>query len=170
MNDEKNELNIVLVNPEIPQNTGNIVRTCAATGARLHIILPMGFAIDDKKLKRAGLDYWHYLDLTYYDSLDDFFEKNKDGRFFYLTSKGAMAHSEVEYKDGDFLLLGKETKGLPESLLIKNPERCIRIPMISSARCLNLSNAAAVVVYEALRQTEYATLTKESDYLYGVID
>ena len=163
-------MNIVLVEPEIPQNTGNIVRTCAATGTRLHIVKPMGFEIDDKKLKRAGLDYWHFLNIQYYDNLDDFFEKNKDGRFFYLTSKGTMAHSEVEYKDGDFLLLGKETKGLPESLLIKNPERCIRIPMISSARCLNLSNAAAVVVYEALRQTEYASLTKESDYLYGVID
>ncbi len=163
-------MNIVLVEPEIPQNTGNIVRTCAATGTRLHIVKPMGFEIDDKKLKRAGLDYWHFLNIQYYDGLDDFFEKNKDGRFFYLTSKGALAHSEVEYKDGDFLLLGKETKGLPESLLIKNPERCIRIPMISSARCLILSNAAAVVVYEALRQTEYASLTKESDYLYGVID
>lgn len=163
-------MNIVLVEPEIPQNTGNIVRTCAATGTRLHIVKPMGFEIDDKKLKRAGLDYWHFLNIAYYENLDDFFEKNKNGRFFYLTSKGALAHSEVTYQDGDFLILGKETKGLPEKLLIKNPERCIRIPMISSARCLNLSNAAAIVVYEALRQTEYKSLTKESDYLYGVID
>lgn len=163
-------MNIVLVEPEIPQNTGNIVRTCAATGTRLHIVKPMGFEIDDKKLKRAGLDYWHFLNIAYYENLDDFFEKNKNGRFFYLTSKGALAHSEVTYRDGDFLILGKETKGLPEKLLIKNPERCIRIPMISSARCLNLSNAAAIVVYEALRQTEYKSLTKESDYLYGVID
>lgn len=163
-------MNLVLVEPEIPQNTGNIVRTCAATGTRLHIVKPMGFEIDDKKLKRAGLDYWHFLNIAYYENLDDFFEKNKGGRFFYLTSKGALAHSEVKYQDGDFLLLGKETKGLPEELLIKHPERCIRIPMISSARCLNLSNAAAIVVYEALRQTEYKSLTKESDYLYGVID
>lgn len=162
--------NIVLVEPEIPQNTGNIVRTCAATGTRLHIVKPMGFEIDDKKLKRAGLDYWHFLDISYYEGLDDFFGKNKDGRFFYLSSKAPASYTDVKYTAGDFLLFGKETKGLPEKLLIEHPERCVRIPMISSARCLNLSNAAAIVVYEALRQTGFNSLTKESDYLYGIID
>ena len=163
-------VNIVLVEPEIPQNTGNIVRTCAATGTRLHIVKPMGFEIDDKKLKRAGLDYWHFLNIQYYENLDDFFEKNKDGRFFYLSSKAPTAYTEVNYKDNDFLLFGKETKGLPEKLLMEHPERAVRIPMISSARCLNLSNSAAIVVYEALSQQNFASLTKESDYLYGIID
>lgn len=162
--------NIVLVEPEIPQNTGNIVRTCAATGARLHIVKPMGFEIDDKKLKRAGLDYWHFLNIQYYENLDDFFEKNKNGRFFYLSSKGTASYTDVSFRDGDFLLFGKETKGLPEKLLIDHPERSIRIPMISDARCLNLSNSVAIVVYEALRQNNFESLTKESDYLYGIID
>ena len=163
-------VNIVLVEPEIPQNTGNIVRTCAATGARLHIVKPMGFEIDDKKLKRAGLDYWHFLNIQYYENLDDFFGKNEGARFFYLSSKAPTAYTDVEYKDGDFLLFGKETKGLPEKLLIDHPERCVRIPMISDARCINLSNAVAVVTYEALRQGDFKSLTKESDYLYGIID
>ncbi len=163
-------MNIVLVEPEIPQNTGNIVRTCAATGARLHIVKPMGFEIDDKKLKRAGLDYWHFLNIKYYENLDDFFEQNQDGRFFYLSSKGTASYTDVEFSDGDFLLFGKETKGLPEKLLIEHPERSIRIPMISNARCLNLSNSVAIVVYEALRQNNFQSLTKESDYLYGIID
>ena len=163
-------MNIVLVEPEIPQNTGNIVRTCAATGARLHIVKPMGFTIDDKKLKRAGLDYWHFLNIKYYENLEDFFEQNKDGRFFYLSSKGVVSYTDVAFQDGDFLLFGKETKGLPEKLLVDHPERAIRIPMISDARCLNLSNSVAIVVYEALRQNNFASLTKESDYLYGIID
>jgi len=163
-------MNIVLVEPEIPQNTGNIVRTCAATGARLHIVKPMGFEIDDKKLKRAGLDYWHFLNIQYYENLDDFFEKNENGRFYYLSSKGTASYTDVSFQDGDFLLFGKETKGLPEKLLIDHPERSIRIPMISDARCLNLSNSVAIVVYEALRQNNFESLTKESDYLYGIID
>lgn len=163
-------LNIVLVEPEIPQNTGNIVRTCAATGTRLHIVKPMGFEIDDKKLKRAGLDYWHFLDIQYYEGLDDFFEKNKNARFFYLSSKAPASYTDVKFCDGDFLLFGKETRGLPEKLLVEHPERAIRIPMISSARCLNLSNSVAIVVYEALRQNSFSSLTKESDYLYGIID
>ena len=163
-------MNIVLVEPEIPQNTGNIVRTCAATGTRLHIVKPMGFEIDDKKLKRAGLDYWHFLNIKYYENLDDFFEKNKGARFFYLSSKAPVSYTDVSYSDGDFLLFGKETKGLPEKLLTDHPERCVRIPMISSARCLNLSNSAAIVVYEALRQNDFNMLSKESDYLYGIID
>ncbi|MCQ2478687.1 MAG: tRNA (cytidine(34)-2'-O)-methyltransferase, partial [Clostridia bacterium] len=113
-------INIVMVEPEIPQNTGNVARTCAATGARLHLVGPMGFKIDDKKLKRAGLDYWQYLDITYYENLDEFFEKNT-GAFFYFTTKGRNTHSEVSYPDNCYLLFGKETKGLPEELLIKNP-------------------------------------------------
>ena len=152
------KINIVMVEPEIPQNTGNIARTCAATGARLHIVKPMGFNIDDKKLKRAGLDYWHYLDITYYDGLEDFFSKN-DGAFFYFTTKGRKAHSEVSYPDNCYLLFGKETKGLPEELLIKNPERCVRIPMQGEIRSLNLSNSVAIAVYEALRQWNYPELS-----------
>lgn len=151
------KINIVMVEPEIPQNTGNVARTCAATGARLHIVRPMGFNIDDKKLKRAGLDYWHYLDITYYDNLEDFFAKN-DGAFFYFTTKGRKAHSDVSYPDNCYLLFGKETKGLPEELLIKNPERCVRIPMQGEIRSLNLSNSVAIAVYEALRQWNYPTL------------
>ena len=117
----------------------------------------MGFNIDDKRLKRAGLDYWHYLDITYYDGLEDFFSKN-DGAFFYFTTKGRKTHSEVAYPDNCYLLFGKETKGLPEELLIKNPERCVRIPMQGEIRSLNLSNSVAIAVYEALRQWDYPTL------------
>lgn len=151
-------LNIVMVEPEIPQNTGNVARTCAATGARLHLVGPMGFTIDDKKLKRAGLDYWKYLDITYYNSLAEFFEKN-NGAYFYFTTKGRQAHSDVNYPDNCYLLFGKETKGLPEELLIKNPERCVRIPMQGEIRSLNLSNSVAIAVYEALRQWNYPELS-----------
>lgn len=153
-------LNIVLVEPEIPQNTGNIARTCAATGTRLHIIEPMGFKIDDRKLKRAGLDYWHLLDITYYKNLDDFFEKNPSGQYRFFTTKAQHRYTDVEYGDNVFLFFGKETKGLPEELLFKNPEKCVRIPMIndSSARSLNLSNSVAIAVYEVLRQWDYPEL------------
>lgn len=153
-------LNIVLVEPEIPQNTGNIARTCAATGTRLHIIEPMGFKIDDRKLKRAGLDYWHLLDITYYKNLDDFFEKNPGGQYSFFTTKAQHRYTDVEYGDNVFLFFGKETKGLPEELLFKNPEKCVRIPMIndSSARSLNLSNSVAIAVYEVLRQWDYPEL------------
>lgn len=150
-------LNIVLVEPEIPSNTGNIVRTCAATGARLHIIKPMGFTPDDKKLKRAGLDYWKYMDITYHESLEDFFEKEK-GQYFYFTTKGRQTHSEVKYENNCYLLFGKETAGLPEELLIKNPERCVRLPMMGEIRSLNLSNTVCVAVYEVLRQWNYPEL------------
>ena len=152
------EINIVLVEPEIPQNTGNIARTCAATGARLHIVKPMGFTIDDKKLKRAGLDYWYLLDLTYYENLDDFFEKNKDGSFFFFTTKARQTHSDVKYPDKSYLIFGKETKGLPEELLLKHPDECVRIPMIDDARSLNLSNSVAIIAYEAMRQNEFSHL------------
>ena len=149
-------LNIVLVEPEIPQNTGNIARTCAATGARLHIIEPMGFKIDDTKLTRAGLDYWPLLDITYYKNLDDFFEKNK-GSYYFFSTKAKNRYSDVDYPDNSYLFFGKETKGLPEELLHDNPEKCVRIPMIndSSARSLNLSNSVAIAVYEVLRRWDF---------------
>ncbi len=155
-------LNIVMVEPEIPQNTGNVARTCAATGARLHLVGPMGFQIDDKKLKRAGLDYWHLLDITYYDNLDDFFARNT-GDFFYFSTKGHHIHSDISYPDGCYLLFGKETAGLPEALLHENPETCVRIPMLNNpdARSLNLSNSVAVGVYEVLRQWQYPDLLCE---------
>ena len=154
-------LNIVLVEPEIPQNTGNIARTCAATGARLHLVEPMGFTPDDKKLKRAGLDYWNLLDITYYSSLSDFFKKNTGGSFYYFTTKALRAHSDIQYPDNAYLVFGKETAGLPESLLYANPERCVRLPMRGEARSLNLSNAVAVGVYEALRQWGYPELQNQ---------
>ncbi len=153
-------LNIVLVEPQIPQNTGNIARTCALTGARLHLVEPMGFRVDDAKLKRAGLDYWHLLDITYYDSLNDFFEKNRGGAFFYFSTKARRIYSDVNYPDGAYLVFGKETAGLPEKLLFNNPESCVRIPMINrpDARSLNLSNSVAIGVYEVLRQWDFPDL------------
>ena len=151
-------LNIVMVEPEIPQNTGNVARTCAATGARLHLVGPMGFTIDDKKLKRAGLDYWHLLDITYYDSLDDFFSKNQ-GNFYYFSTKAKHRHTDLEYPDNCYLLFGKETAGLPEKLLHDNPDTTVRIPMIEDARSLNLSNSVAIGVYEVLRQWDYPELS-----------
>lgn len=150
-------LHIVLVEPEIPQNTGNIARTCAATGCVLHLVEPLGFTLDNRKMKRAGLDYWHLLDVRIHPGLDDFFEKNP-GRYFYSTTKAHCAYHEVTYRDGDYLLFGKETKGLPEPLLLAHPERCIRIPMRAGARSLNLSNSVAVIVFEALRQTGFENL------------
>ncbi len=157
------QLNIVLVEPEIPQNTGNIARTCAATGARLHLVEPMGFKVDDKKLKRAGLDYWHLLDITYYDNLNQFFEKNANGKFFYFTTKAQHRHSDINYPDNAYLVFGKETAGLPEELLKANPETCVRIPMISESRSLNLSNAVAIGVYETLRQWDFPTLLESGN-------
>lgn len=157
-----NRLNIVLVEPEIPQNTGNIARTCAATGARLHLVEPLGFRIDDKKLKRAGLDYWHLLDITLYESLSEFFRRNT-GNFYYFSTKGRRIHSDIRYPENCFLVFGKETAGLPEKLLYDNPETCVRIPMLNdpSARSLNLSNSVAIGVYEVLRQWNYPGLLCE---------
>ncbi|MDD3244281.1 MAG: tRNA (uridine(34)/cytosine(34)/5-carboxymethylaminomethyluridine(34)-2'-O)-methyltransferase TrmL [Eubacteriales bacterium] len=146
---------IVLVEPEIPQNTGNIARTCAVTGAVLHLVGPLGFAIDDRQLKRAGLDYWHLLDIRQYDSFDEFAGKNP-GRYYYLSTKSQKNYSEVSYQDGDYLIFGRETRGLPEKLLHDHYDSCVRIPMMGEARSLNLSNAVAIVVYEALRQQGFA--------------
>ena len=155
--------NVVLVEPEIPQNAGNIARTCAATGTKLHMVRPFGFEISDKYLKRAGLDYWNLVDISYYDSFEEVRTRFPSARFFFFTTKGRRRHSDVEFKDGDFLVFGKETKGLPEELLLKNPDECLRIPMFSEARSLNLSNSVAVAVYEALRQTDYTGLLEEGE-------
>jgi tRNA (cytidine/uridine-2'-O-)-methyltransferase len=153
-----NRINIVLHEPEIPQNTGNIARTCAAIGASLHLIRPLGFTIDDKKLKRAGLDYWHLLDITYYDGLDDFFAKHPDANVYYYTTKAPRAYTEITYPDPVFIMFGKESKGLPEELLRENYEHCVRIPMRDGLRSLNLSNSVAVAAYEILRQSDFAEL------------
>lgn len=150
-------LNIVLVEPEIPQNTGNISRTCAATGTRLHLVRPLGFDISDRQLKRAGLDYWKFLDLTLYDNLTDFFAKNS-GEFYYFSTKAERVYSDITYPDGCYLLFGKETAGLPEELLFRNPGRTVRLPMIPGARSLNLSNSVAVGAYEVLRQWGFPQL------------
>jgi len=154
-------LNIVLVEPQIPQNTGNIARTCAVTGARLHLVKPLGFEVSDRYLKRAGLDYWDKLDITYYDDINDFFTKNKNGKFFYFTTKGENVHSEKSYPDNAFLVFGREDKGLPEELLYKNHDDCVRIPMRNELRSLNLSNSVAIAVYEVLRQWDYPDLSRE---------
>ncbi len=153
--------NIVLVEPEIPQNTGNIVRTAAATGCKVHIVKPIGFDISDRALKRAGLDYWRLTDFIVYENIDEFFEKNSGGRFWYLTTKGAKRYDCADFKEGDYFVFGKETKGLPEELLHDNYDRAIRIPMIAEARSLNLSNSVAIVVYEALRQTGTSHLLEQ---------
>lgn len=150
-------LNIVLVEPRIPQNTGNIARTCAATGARLHLVGPMGFTIDDAKLKRAGLDYWHLLDITVYNDSEEFFAKNS-GEYFFFTTKAQKIYSDTPYPDGAYIVFGREDAGLPEELLVKNPDRCVRLPMIAGARSLNLSNTVAVATYEVLRQWGYPEL------------
>ncbi len=155
------KLNIVLLQPEIPQNTGNIARTCGATGASLHLVKPMGFEIDDKKLKRAGLDYWHLLDITYYESTEEFFEKNKGGSFFFATTKGRRIYSDVTYPDNAYLVFGRETKGIDENILRAHPDFCVRIPMVDRARSLNLSNSVAIMVYEFLRQKGFHGLLTE---------
>ena len=152
------ELNIVLVEPEIPQNTGNIARTCAATGARLHIVKPMGFTPTDRQLKRAGLDYWKYLDLTYYENLGDFFKRTKGGKYYYFSTKAPRKYTDIQYPENCYLVFGKESKGLPEILLHDNPNTTVRIPMSGEIRSLNLSNSAAIAVYEVLRQWNFPEL------------
>ena len=151
-------LNIVLVEPEIPANTGNIARTCAATGARLHLIRPLGFDISDKAVKRAGLDYWDLVDLIVYENLDDFFTRTGAEDIWLLTTKAPRVYAEAQFHDGCWLFFGKETKGLPETLLRRFPDRCLRIPMRAEARSLNLGNSAALVAYEALRQQGFPHL------------
>ena len=154
---------IVLVEPEIPQNAGNIARTCAATGTALHMVRPLGFEVSDKYLKRAGLDYWNLVEISYYDSFEELKAKYPDSRFFYFTTKARHRHSDVQFRDGDFLVFGKETKGLPEELLMQHENECLRIPMFSEARSLNLGNSVAIALYEALRQTNYEGLLEEGE-------
>jgi tRNA (cytidine/uridine-2'-O-)-methyltransferase len=151
-------ISIVLLEPEIPQNTGNIARSCAATGARLHLIGPLGFSISDKHLKRAGLDYWNQVDVRYHDNWQQFMRQREDGLMFYASTKGTHIYTEPEYPENCFLVFGPETRGLPESLLKENANHCIRIPMRSDIRSLNLSNSVAVILYEALRQHGFSGL------------
>ncbi len=156
-----NSLNIVLLEPEIPQNTGNIARTCAATGASLHLIEPMGFTVTDAKLKRAGLDYWNKLDITYYKNIEDFYERTKGGEYFYFSTKAPRCYTDIDYPSPCYLIFGKESAGIPETILKKNLERCVRIPMRESLRSLNLSNSVAIAVYEVLRQRNFAGLEEQ---------
>ena len=161
-----------MVEPQIPQNTGNVARTCAATGARLHLVGPMAFKVDDKKLKRAGLDYWHLLDITYYEDIAEFFNKTTNGtlsnsdaapdtskyEFYYFTTKAPNIYTEPKYKDNAYIFFGSETKGLDEALLYKNPNQCVRFPMLPDARSMNLSNAVAIGTFEVLRQWGFPAL------------
>ncbi|MCR4782092.1 MAG: tRNA (cytidine(34)-2'-O)-methyltransferase [Lachnospiraceae bacterium] len=147
--------NIVLHEPEMPGNTGNIGRTCVATGARLHLIEPLGFRIDEKAVKRAGLDYWDKLDVTVYDDMDDFMRRNPGAKLYYATTKGQNKYSDVHFEEGAYIMFGKESAGIPEEILVKHPGEAIRIPMNPDIRSLNLSNSAAIVLYEALRQHDF---------------
>jgi len=159
------KLNVVLYSPEIPQNTGNISRTCAVTGAALHIIKPTGFEISDRTLKRAGLDYWDKLDVTYYESYEDFLAKNEGAELYFFSAKGKMCHTDVEYPDGVFLVFGRESVGLPEELVRENIERSVRIPMLKTLRCLNLSNTVAIAAYEFFRQRDFSDFEKRGAFV-----
>jgi tRNA (cytidine/uridine-2'-O-)-methyltransferase len=152
------KLNVVLYQPKIPQNTGNIARTCAAVGAKLHLIKPLGYSVRDRHLKRAGLDYWHMVEIAYHDSMTDFIEKHKGKNLNFITKKASKTYDNIDYSGELFLIFGKETSGLPEELLEKNRERCYRIPMKPDARSLNLSNAVAIVVYESCRHKGFESL------------
>lgn len=152
---------IVLVEPEIPQNTGNIARTCAATGCTLHLVKPLGFDISEKQVKRAGLDYWHLVKVVVHESFEEVLASaERAAQFFYFTTKAPRAYTEASFKKGDYLVFGKETKGLPEELLVKHKEECVRIPMIEESRSLNLSNSVAIAVYEGLRQNDFKGLSE----------
>ncbi|MBR2432770.1 MAG: tRNA (cytidine(34)-2'-O)-methyltransferase [Clostridia bacterium] len=159
------KLNIVLYSPEIPQNTGNISRTCAVTGAALHIIKPTGFEISDRTLKRAGLDYWDKLDVSYYESYEDFLEKNEGAELYFFSAKGKRCHTEIDYPDGVFLVFGRESVGLPEELVRENIERSVRIPMLKTLRCLNLSNTVAIAAYEFFRQRDFSDFEKRGAFV-----
>lgn len=165
------KLNIVLYEPEIPSNTGNIGRTCVATGTRLHLIEPLGFSLSEKALKRAGMDYWKDLDVTRYVDYEDFLAKNPGAKIYYATTKAPQTYADVQYEDDCFIMFGKESAGIPEEILAHNKARCVRIPMLSEIRSLNLSNSVAVVLYEALRQNDFSQmqlmghLTKFDDYI-----
>lgn len=155
--------NIVLFEPEIPANTGNIGRTCVATGTRLHLIEPLGFRLNEKSIRRAGMDYWQDLDVTRYINWEDFLEKNPNARIYMATTKGKHLYTEVSYEPDCYLMFGKESAGIPEEILIKHPDECIRIPMMGETRSLNLSNSVAIVLYEALRQNRFAHMKLEGE-------
>lgn len=148
-------MNIVLYEPEIPYNTGNIGRSCVLTNSTLHLIKPLGFSLDEKQVRRAGLDYWHLVKIVEWNNWEEFLEANPDGNLFYATTKSHQNYSDVKYNENDFIIFGPESRGMPEEILKKNPERCITIPMIPMGRSLNLSNSAAIILYEALRQTNF---------------
>jgi tRNA (cytidine/uridine-2'-O-)-methyltransferase len=154
-------LNIVLFEPEIPANTGNIGRTCVATGTRLHLIEPLGFRLNEKDIKRAGMDYWQYLDVTTYINYEEFQQKNPGAKIYMATTKGKHVYSDVTFEEDCYIMFGKESAGIPEEILVKHPDECIRIPMIGETRSLNLSNSVAVVLYEALRQNGFADMKLE---------
>lgn len=154
---------VVLVQPEIPQNTGNIARTCAATGCALHLVRPLGFEISDKYLRRAGLDYWHLVNVEVHESLEAFLAQYPAARLHLFTTKAKRTYTQAQYREGDFLVFGRETRGLDEEFLVQHPEECVRIPMREEARSLNLSNSVAIAVYEALRQNDFAALAQEGD-------
>jgi tRNA (cytidine/uridine-2'-O-)-methyltransferase len=154
-------MNIVLHEPEIPQNTGNIARTCAATGTTLHLIEPLGFSLDEKHVKRAGLDYWHLLDIRTYKNYEEFLEKNNHPKVYMATTKSKQTYTDVSYEEDAYIMFGKETKGIPEEILVQTKETCVRIPMLLEARSLNLSNSVNIVLYEALRQHDFKHLEKE---------
>lgn len=156
-------LNIVLLEPEIPANTGNIGRTCVATNTRLHLIEPLGFRLDEKALKRAGMDYWKDLDVTTYINFEDFLEKNPDAKIYMATTKAQKCYTDVAFESDCYIMFGKESAGIPEELLLENKENCIRIPMVGDIRSLNLGNSVAIVLYEALRQNGFADMNREGE-------
>lgn len=156
-------MNIVLHQPEIPANTGNIGRSCVATGSSLHLIEPLGFSLDEKMIKRAGMDYWNQLDLHRYINYQDFINKNPGAKVYFATTKAKKKYTDVSFGPNDFIMFGKESAGIPEEILVENEENCIRIPMLSEIRSLNLSNSVAIVLYEALRQNEFAGMETEGE-------
>ena len=156
-------LNIVLFEPEFPANTGNIGRTCVATGTRLHLIEPLGFSLSEKALKRAGMDYWKDLDVTTYVNWEDFCQKNPDAKIYFATTKARHVYSEVNYESDCYIMFGKESAGIPEEILKEHPDTCVRIPMLGETRSLNLSNSVAIVLYEALRQNSFDHMTLEGE-------
>ena len=156
-------LNIVLYEPEIPANTGNIGRTCVATNTRLHLIEPLGFSLEEKQLKRAGMDYWKELDVTTYVNWEDFCQKNPDAKLYFATTKARHVYSDVNYESDCYIVFGKESAGIPEEILKDHPETCVRIPMVGETRSLNLSNSVAIVLYEALRQNEFSNMKLEGE-------
>ncbi len=156
-------MNIVLFQPEIPANTGNIGRTCVATDTRLHLIEPLGFRLNEREIKRAGMDYWEHLDVTRYINYDDFLKKNPNAKIWMATTKARQVYTEVVYGPDDYIMFGKESAGIPEEILVENEETCIRIPMLEKIRSLNLSNSAAIVLYEALRQNQFSHMQREGE-------